>query len=182
MLETIQSQLPIILFDKYLIRHIVSDDKNDIFDIYSNEKISKYIARKVHTTIEDSEEFIEVLKGRMKDDNNLYLGICETKSKKLIGIIRFLIKEDQKIITIGYGLNEDYWGNGIVSKVMDELISYIKLDNKYTKLRATVKPKNINSQRCLEKLNFKKNGEFMKEEIINDKKVKTKRFLYFRQL
>ncbi|MBS4537641.1 GNAT family N-acetyltransferase [Clostridium sp. D2Q-11] len=182
MLEGLQSKLPILIGDKYLVRYIDDGDIEDIFDIYSNEKISKHIVRKVHTTLNDSKQLIQLLKDRMVEGDNVYLGICESKTNKLIGIIRFLIKEDPQVITLGYGLNEKYWGQGIVPKVIDELICYIKSDNKYLKLRATIKPDNINSLRCLEKLRFKKSGEFMKVGIVDNEEVKTKRFLYYKKL
>jgi ribosomal-protein-alanine N-acetyltransferase len=182
MLDIIQNQLPIKMFDKYFIRHISNDDKEDLFQLYSNEKIAKYVVRKIHSCIKDTEEFIQVINQRMKDGNNIYLGICEKHSGKLIGIIRFLKKEDPSTITIGYALNEDYWGHGIVYTVVTNLIELIKLDGKYTRIRATVKPENISSQRCIEKLGFKLHGKFNKSDIINNKEIKTERLLYYKSL
>lgn len=180
MLDTIQNQLPIKVFDKYFIRHINSDDKEALFQIYNNEKIAKYVARKTHHSIKDTEEFMQVINQRMNVGNNIYLGICEKYSENLIGIIRFLKKEDPGTLTIGYALNEDYWGHGIVYTAVSNLIELIKLDGKYTRIRATVKPENISSQRCVEKLGFKLQGKFNKSEIIDNNEVETERLLYYK--
>lgn len=182
MLNIIQNQLPIKVFDKYLIRYISNDNKEDLFQIYSNEKIAKYVVRKTHCSIKDTEEFIQLINQRMKDGNNIYLGICEEHSQKLIGIIRFLEKEDPSTLTIGYALNEDYWGRGILYTVVTNLIELIKLDGAYTRMRATVKPENVNSQRCVEKLGFKLQGKFNKIEILGNKEIETERLLYYRIL
>ncbi|MBZ9635233.1 GNAT family N-acetyltransferase [Clostridium sp. FP1] len=182
MLSIIQNQLPIEVSDKYLIRYISNDDKEDLFQIYSNEKIAKYVVRKTHCSIKDTEGFIQLINQRMKEENNIYLGICEKYSKKLIGIIRFLKKEEPSTITIGYALNEDYWGHGIIYTAVNNLIELIKLDGSYTRIRATVKPENINSQRCVEKLGFKLYGKFNKSEIIDNKQIETERLLYYRIL
>ncbi|MBU3143854.1 GNAT family N-acetyltransferase [Clostridium sp. CF012] len=182
MLNIIQNNLPIKLSDEYLIRYISNDDKKDLFQIYSNEKIAKYIVRETHCSIKDTEEFIQLINRRMKVGNNIYLGICEEHSQKLIGIIRFLEKEDPSTLTIGYALNEDYWGRGILYTVVTNLIKFIKLEGTYNRICATVKPENINSQRCVEKLSFKLQGKFNKIEILGNKEIETERLLYYRIL
>ncbi|MBZ9687469.1 GNAT family N-acetyltransferase [Clostridium estertheticum] len=180
MLNIFQNQLPIKVSDKYLIRYISNDDKKDLFQIYSNKKIAKYVVRKTHCSIKDTEEFIQLIKQRMKEGNNIYLGICEECSQKLIGIIRFLEKEDPSTLSIGYALNEDYWGRGIIYTVVNNLIEFIKLEGTYKRMRATVKPENINSQKCVEKLGFILQGKFNKSEIIDNKEIETVRLLYYK--
>lgn len=182
MLSIIQNKLPIKVSDKYLIRYISNDDKEDLFQIYSNEKIAKYVVQKTHCSIKDTEEFIQLVNQRMKEGNNIYLGICEECSQKLIGIIRFLEKEDPSTLTIGYALNEDYWGHGIIYTVVANLIEFIKLEGFYIRMRATVKPENINSQRCVEKLGFKLHEKFNKSDITDNKEIETMRLLYYRIL
>ena len=182
MLTTIQNQLPIKVSEKYIIRHIHSNDKEDLFKIYSNEKIAKYVARKTHCSMKETEEFIEEINQRMEGGNNIYLGVCEIESQKLIGIVRFLKKEDPSTLTIGYALNEDYWGRGIINVAVNALIELIKLDGTYTRIRATIKPENINSQRCVEKLSFKLDSRFNKKEIIDNKEIETERLLYYKIL
>ena len=186
MLDVIKNQLPINVSNKYFIRYISRHDKEDLFQLYSNEKVAKYVARKTHVSIKDTEEFIQLINQRMSDGNNLYLGICEIDSQKLIGIIRFFKKETPTALTIGYALNEDYWGHGIVNIALSDLFQRIKIDGTYTKIRATVKHENISSQRCLEKLGFKLHGKLNKIEIINNKEVKDyyiiKLFNLFNQL
>ena len=182
MLSIIQNQLPIKVSDKYLIRYISSDDKEDLFEMYSNEKIAKYVAQKTHCSIKDTEEFMQLINHRMGEGNNLYLGICEIHPKKLIGIIRLLKKEDPTALTIGYALNEEYWGRGIMHIAVNNLIDLIKFDKTYTKIRATVKPENSSSQRCVEKLGFKLDGKFNKCEIIDNKEVETERLIYYKIL
>jgi len=182
MLSILQSKLPIKVSEQYLIRHINNDDSEGVFQLYSNEKIAKYVARKTYSSIEEAEEFIQAIKQRMEVGNDIYLGVCEGASQKLIGIIRFLEKEDQSTLTIGYALNEEYWGQGVVAASVNELIEIIKLEGGYSKLRATVRPENNNSQKCLEKLGFELVENFNKIEIIDNKEIETERLLYIKNL
>jgi ribosomal-protein-alanine N-acetyltransferase len=180
MLDIIKKQLPIKVSNKYFVRYISHDDKEDLFQLYGNEKVAKYAARKTHCSIKDTEAFIQLIIKQMKENCSVYLGICEVTSQKLIGIIRFFKKEDPRTLTIGYALNEDYWGQGILNIALSSLIHLIKIDGTYIGIRATIKPNNISSQRFIEKLGFKLHSRFIKSEIINNKEVETERLLYYK--
>ena len=182
MLSILQSKLPIKVSEQYLFRHINNDDSEGVFQLYSNEKIAKYVARKAHSSIEESEEFIRIINERMKKGTDIFLGICEGDSQKLIGIIRFLEKEDPSTLTIGYALNEEYWGQGIVAAAVNKLIELLKLEGIYSRIRATVRPENINSQKCLEKLGFELVGRFNKTEAVYSNEIETERLLYIKNL
>lgn len=180
MLTTIQNQLPITILEHYLVRYIKPDDKEDLFQMYSNEKIAKYVVTgKTHTSLEDTESFIELIYNRMKAGNNLYLGICDKTSQRLIGIIRFLEKEDPSTVTIGYALNEQYWGQGIIPSVLNEVFKLVILEGRYSRVRATVRLENLKSQRCLEKLGFEFAEKFVKEDSSETDK---ERLLYYKKL
>lgn len=181
MLKILKGKLPIKIDSDITVYYINNEHKEDLYEIYRNENVWKYVARKAHTSIMDTEEFIEIINARIKEGNNLYLGIYDVHCEKLIGIIRFLRKEDPDTLTIGYALNESFWGKGIVPKVLNKLIKLIDSEGEYKKLRATVRPENINSQRCLEKLGFKLEGKFIKSEVIDEEEIKSERFLYIRK-
>jgi ribosomal-protein-alanine N-acetyltransferase len=182
MLRIIKDQLPILINDQLMVNYISTKDKKDLFEIYSNESISKYVTRKTHVSIKETEEFIEVINSRIKEGSNLYLGIFHIVSKKLIGVIRFLKKEDPSTLTIGYALNESYWGKGVVPTVLNKLLELITLEGEFKKLRATVRPENIKSQRCLLKLGFELNGTFMKSDVIDGMEKESERLLFIRSL
>lgn len=183
MLEIIKDKLPISASQEYIIDNITEDFKGDLFNIYRNENIAKYVARKTHTKIKDTEEFIELMRERMKSNTNLYLGIYTLSPKKLIGIVRLLKKEEPVILTIGYALSEEYWGKGIISLAVGSLIPLIKEEGTYSALRATIREENINSQRCIEKMGFQLSGKFKKVDNVQGKEeVESERLLYYKEL
>lgn len=180
MLLKIKKQLPIRVSDKYEVNYINIDYLEDLFQMYSNEKISKYVARKNHNNLKDTEEFIKEIDQRIKEGNNLYLGIYDSELDKLIGIIRFLEKEDKTTLTLGYALNESYWGKRIVPLALEKLIQLIKVEGTYERLRATVREENISSQRCLEKLGFELAEKIFKEPALDEKE--DYRLLFYKNL
>ncbi|HRD40466.1 MAG TPA: GNAT family protein, partial [Bacteroidia bacterium] len=76
---------------------------------------------------------------------------------------------------LGYWLSEEYWGNGIVPKVVSQLVDYGFRNFDITRIYARPFGNNPSSQRVLEKCGFKlearieksifKNGEFLDELI-----------------
>lgn len=183
MLNIIKNQLPIKISDKLLVRNIATSDKEDLFEMYRDEKVSKYISRRIHGSLEDTEEQIKIINNRCKGGRDLYLGICEACPEKLIGIIRFIQEEDDiSTLTIGYELNKNYWGRGIMPESLSKLIEILESERSCKKLRATVSPENLNSQRCLEKLDFKLNRIFNKIEIVNNIEINAEKLEYCRIL
>ncbi len=182
MLEIIQNKLPIAVSEEYSIDNITNDFIEDLFNIYSNEKVAKYIARKTHKSIKDTKEFIELIKERMEENNNIYLGIYTVIPKKLVGVIRLLNKEEPEVLTIGYGLSVEYWGRGIMPSAVDSLIPFIKEDGTYSVLRATIREENINSQKSIKKMGFQLSGKLKKTEIVHGKEVESERLLYYKEL
>lgn len=181
MLDNLYNKLPVNICEQYLLRLLNTGDNKDIFEMYSNEKIAKYVSRKTHSSIADSDEFIKTINERMQCGNDLYLGICFNFPQKLIGIIRIMEKDEPGTLTIGYALNESCWGRGIMADAIAKLTKLIKAEG-YSKLEATVRPDNKNSIRCLEKLGFELSGTFVKKEIVDSKEIGTERMFYVKVL
>lgn len=182
MLQIIKSNLPIKITEQYEVNYITNKNKEDLFQMYSNEKISKYVSRKNHSTLRDTEECIDEMEQRIKAGNNLYVGIYDSFNEKLIGIIRFLEKEDSTTLTLGYALNENYWGKGIIPMTLKKLIQLIKVEGTYSRLRATVREENLKSIRCIEKLGFQLSDKFVKEGTLEGKENEGERLLYYKDL
>ncbi|MBK1810580.1 GNAT family N-acetyltransferase [Clostridium sp. YIM B02505] len=182
MFNFIKSNLPIKVSEKYKIRLIEAKDKENLFEVYSNEKVAKYISRSIHKDIKDTEMFMDTISNRNRNGDNLYLGICEDKTDKIIGVVRFFIKDDEKAITIGYGLNEEYWGKGIIPQSIDAVINVIKYNYKGIRLRATIRTDNYKSIKCIEKLGFQFHSKFIKTDNGVEDILQRERLLYFKKL
>jgi ribosomal-protein-alanine N-acetyltransferase len=180
MFNFIKSSLPIKVSEDYKIRLIESKDKEHIYNIYSNEKVGRYISRSIHRDISDTEIFMENIFSI--SGYNLYLAICENKTDKFIGVVRFLIKDDEDAITIGYGLNEEYWGKRIIPDAIDALIDRLKYNYKGITLRATIRTDNYKSIKCIEKLGFQFHGKFIKDANGTEDILERERLLYYKKI
>jgi len=98
-------------------------------------------------------------------------------NREAVGSIGIFPQTDihEKNAEMGYWLAEEYWGKGIMTKAIKEIVNYGFLTFDIVRIFARPFSTNLNSQRVLEKAEFVfearlkkalfKNGEFMDELI-----------------
>ncbi len=62
------------------------------------------------------------------------------------------------MITIGYRLNDQFWGKGIATKTVGAMTEYLFSDIGINRIQALVMPENIKSQNVLIRNNYIKEG------------------------
>lgn len=72
---------------------------------------------------------------------------------------------------IGYVLSEDYWGKGLMSEAVKEVIRYLFEEVKLDIISCYHYPFNIRSKRVIEKSGFKYEGTLRLESRIYDGSV-----------
>ncbi len=100
-------------------------------------------------TLTDAYEWI-----KMAVDSHTNFAI-EVKGKA-VGGIGVLLKEDiyKKNAEIGYWLGEEYWGKGIISSAINEIVAYTFKKFESNRIYAGVFEYNLASMRVLEKAGF----------------------------
>lgn len=120
------------------LRKISLEDKKEMFEYCSQDNVGPNAGWNKHTDITETVKVIETF---LKSQD--VLGI-EYKGK-LIGSIG--LHGDEKV-TIGYVLNENYWGNGITTNAVKMLLDRVNLDKYYI----NIDKNNIRSQKVANKL------------------------------
>ena len=111
----------------------------------------------VNTKIEDTKKFIAGVEDNYKKGLSLNLGIYY--QDKIIGALGFnVIENTNKKAEIGYMLDKDSYGNGIMTKSCKALINYgfNELDLNRIEIKAAVE--NTKSRAIPERLGFKQEG------------------------
>jgi ribosomal-protein-alanine N-acetyltransferase len=155
-------QFPSITSEKITLRKIVDSDLDSIFEIYSNEKLFKY-SPVMHT---NNKNTVANKIGHFERDfckkKCIFLGISlNSEPNKVVGIAEmFDYSSEVNMITIGYRLNDRFWGKGIATEAVKLITDYIFDNLGINRIQAFVMPENIKSQEVL-----KRNG-FIKEGVI----------------
>jgi len=158
----------------FKLRPWLVSDQDSVVKYANNPNIAKYLTDGFpHPyTMEDAEKFI-----------NLYKDVCPANCLAIevggeaAGSIGVFPQSDihSKNAEMGYWLGEEFWGKGIMTGVIREMVAYTFENFDVNRIFARPFGTNIASQKVLEKSGFKleavfektlyKNGEYLDEMI-----------------
>ncbi|MTI49938.1 GNAT family N-acetyltransferase [Sporosalibacterium faouarense] len=169
--ELLFSSYPVITSNEIVLKEIEVEDLNDFYEIHNSELIYKYIPGKARKNIKSVENMIGHYKRDFNKKKMIFLGIYITiPEKKLIGIAEiFDINKKINMITIGYRLNENYWGKGIATKVVKMITGYMFEKIRVNRIQAFVMAENVRSKEVLKRNEFVYEGTIRQGEIWKEK-------------
>ena len=149
-------------------------DLDNLVNYANNLNIAKWLTNgfPYPYTYEDGKAYLSMI----ANDNPTKVFAIEV-NEKAVGSIGIFPQTDihEKSAEMGYWLAEEYWGKGIMTKAIPEIISYGFRTFDIVRIFARPFSTNLKSQRVLEKAGFTfeaklkkalfKNGEFMDELI-----------------
>lgn len=153
-------QFPHIVADEITLRKIVTSDLDNLFEIYSNEKLFQYSP----VMLKKNKDTVGNMIGHFERDfhkrKEIFLGIClNNQPNNIVGVAEmFDYSHDVNMITIGYRLNDRFWGKGIATKAVNAMTEYLLNDIGINRIQAFVMPENIKSQNVLQRNGFIKEG------------------------
>ena len=151
------------------LRPISLDDLDDVMVLTSDENVARYCRWEPHSSKEEGINFIKDIASK-----SLWFGaIC--LNDRVIGCIDLSSCEEQgknryKSAELGYVLGTRYWGKGIATHVVKQVLkaAFTELPH-LERLQALVFLENVASQRVLHKAGFQREGVLRKYEFIKGK-------------
>lgn len=150
--------MAIILETKRLIlRHQVIEDLDDLWALYCNPNITKYIPDAPRSHAEAQEELEWHMHGHPKHPK---LGLWATIHKESgefigrCGLLPWTI-EGQYEVEVAYTIAEKYWGQGLGTEAAQAILQYGFTELNLSRLICLIDPENIPSQRVAEKMGMK---------------------------
>ena len=119
--------MAIILKTKRLVlRHQVLEDLDDLWDLYCNPNITKYIPDAPRSRAEAQEELEWHMHGHPKHPELGLWATIHKESGKFIGRCGLLpwTIEDQYDVEVAYTIAEEYWGQGLGSEAAQAILNY----------------------------------------------------------
>lgn len=151
---------PHIVTKEIALRKIVPSDADALFEIYSNEKLFIYAP----VTIKKNKNTVANMIGHFERDFNkkkmITLGVVLNSNPDYVVGVAEMFSYNSKInmITIGYRINERFWGKGLATKTVAAMADYLLNDVGINRIQGFVMPENEVSQKVLLKNNFVKEG------------------------
>ena len=157
--------------ENYILKEIEESDINNIHKGLSNPDITKYYD--VHfSTLEETKEQMEWYRNLKKDGTGIWWGIYDKSDNQFCGAGGFnsLDKKHRKA-EIGLWLLKEYWGKGILKKIMPKLFEKGFMELDLNRIEGYVVSDNIKCKNALEKINFTYEGTMRESEMKNSKKI-----------
>ena len=128
-----------------------SADYDELFELYKNEAVKKYLGGTV-SRAEFDEKFNDFFSAQLPES---YWIIRKKDTNNFIGIVSITKHHDRRHFEISYELHPDFWGEGYGSEVVKKGIDYAFHDLSLKELYAETQKKNKKSVKLLEKIGMK---------------------------
>jgi len=173
MLQFSFTPFPVLETQNLILRQISPDDDHEVFEQRSNPETMKFIPRPLAETIEDAQKFIIECNSSIEKNDLINWAITKKEDNKLIGMIGFFRLQPENFRgEIGYILNPNFHRKGIMKEALDEALKYGFEDLHFHSIEAVIDPRNIGSEKLLQKTGFSKEAHFKenffyKEEFLD---------------
>lgn len=150
--------IPTLATSRLIIRPISVLDADDMFEYAKTPYVGPQAGWEPHHSIEYT---IAVIKNMQMIKSQYELGnwaIVERSTGKMIGTIELYNHIPLFKAELGYALNPQYWGQGIIPEAAFEVITFGFEYLHLKRIEAGVFTDNLQSQRVCEKLGFTKEG------------------------
>lgn len=157
--EDIYSDIPVLETDRMVLRKIMPDDEDDVFNYCSDEEISMYTVWYSHKTIEDTRFFLNMVFEQYKNQGISPWGIEDKASGVIIGTTGFISWDTKNSkAELGYALSRSFWNKGYMSEAVKKIIDFGFNKMNLVRIEARCHPNNVGSARVMEKTGMKFEG------------------------
>ncbi|MDB5078802.1 MAG: acetyltransferase, ribosomal protein N-acetylase [Chloroflexi bacterium] len=144
--------IPELQTGRLLMRRMVMSDVPDLFEVASDEEVTRYITWETHRSLSDTERFIQVVHDWYDRQEVLYWAVLRQSDMKLIGtcgIFEWVPKDARA--ELSYTLGRPYWGQGYASEVVSVMVRFAFEVMQLNRLEGRCLAENTASARVMEK-------------------------------
>ena len=155
--------------DRLLLRPLHEADARDLFAVFSDVRVSRYLSHPAWTDIDSAHELIARTVAAVQADKYLYLGIERAGDGRLIGECSlFNLMPQCRRAEVGYTLAHEAWGKGYIGEALVALLEFGFVRLGLNRVEADVDPRNVASAKTLERLGFQKEGLLRQRWIVGN--------------
>jgi len=146
--------MKILETDRLILRHLVPDDLDNLFALYSDPEIRRYFPEGTLTYAETKEELEWFLNGHPKHPElGLWATILKGSDQFIgrCGLLPWTI-EGQNEVEVAYLIAKEYWRQGLGTEAAQAIFQYGFEQLGLSRLICMIDPANIASRRVAEKI------------------------------
>jgi ribosomal-protein-alanine N-acetyltransferase len=142
---------------RFVLRKFKMSDAHDIYSNWLSDKDSaKYNAWRVHTSIDETKEYLSEWMSFYKRNDYLHWAVVDKDTEEVIGSITVSnIKKWKKYCEIGYTIAKKLWNQGIATEVLVSVLHYLTQEAGFEKVCAIHDIRNEASGKVMKKAGMK---------------------------
>jgi len=162
-------EMPRLETERLVLRKLTMGDVEDIFAYASDAEVTRYLMWEPHATLYDSRVFVTSALARYQCLSPAPWGIELKETRRIIGTCDFIswIWPHARA-EIGYALARAYWGRGIMTEAVREMIDYGFRVRGLNRIQAMCEIPNVGSARVMEKAGMTYEGILRQYMIQHD--------------
>lgn len=179
-MNEISGKFPIIETERLILRKLETTDINDLFEILSSERVTKYYGKYPMKNLSESEDLILKFHKAFSEQKSIRWGIELKEINRIIGTCGFHCwNKNHFRAEVGYELGEAFWNKGYATEAISDILKYgFELMN-LKRIEAIVYPENKPSEKLLLNLGFEHEGLLKKYANFRDKQQDLNIFAIF---
>ena len=169
-------KLPIIETERLRLRHLEESDTDSLFEIFSDREALRFWGFPPFNKRGEAEKLLADIHDHFRQKTLFQWGIALRSDDKVIGTTTlFRYDEQSRRAEIGYILNRQFWGKGLINEALRALVTFAFEELNLHRIEADIEPRNASSIKTVERLGFQKEG-YLRERWIVDGEIQDSLF------
>ena len=157
--------------NRLLMRPFKASDNEAMFAMDANPNVHKYLGNQPLTNIEQCDEYIKSIQNQYVDNGIGRYVVILKETKEIIGWagLKFITETENNHVNfydIGYRFAETYWGKGYGYEAAKAWLDHAFQVMKVPEVFATAHVENRGSNKILQKIGLKQNGQYLHYDIL----------------
>lgn len=150
------------------LRRFDEGDVPHLFALYSNEEVTRFLARPRMKEIGEAHEMWGRIEAANADGSSLQLAIERKSDGAFLGacLLFNIVTARAARAEIGYSLAPEHWRQGYLAEALPALIDHGFEAMRLNRIEADIDPENTASARVLGKLGFRREGLLRERWIV----------------
>jgi ribosomal-protein-alanine N-acetyltransferase len=153
------ARLPTLDATRVQLRWLTMEDVDALFAVFSDRRMMRYWSTPAMSQRAEAEAYLNGMHEGFRNKTLFQWGVERKEDRRILGTCTlFHLDAKNARAELGYGLGSPYWSKGYMKEALTALIDYAFGPLALRRLEADVDPRNVNSERILGKLGFKREG------------------------
>jgi ribosomal-protein-alanine N-acetyltransferase len=157
--EDVFTELPVLRTTRLYLRRITESDADGLFEIFSDDEVTRYYAFDTFTHIDQARELVVRGAELYQRQEAMRWGLCLADADRIIGTCGYTRwSREHHFAILGYDMGRPYWGRGLMSEAVGAVLRLGFEQMRLNRVEATVLVDNSASIAVLARAGFQREG------------------------